>query len=108
LAYYVDIVRQYLRNILNNDRYSSVGAGALSDGLWRRASAAGASTPLEKRAFGIADDMQVFFFPFLHQQKHHSNLHVLDKTVMEPGCLLHTWHLFHFAKQELWMAFPCR
>ncbi|RLM78966.1 uncharacterized protein C2845_PM12G24010 [Panicum miliaceum] len=50
--------RQYLRNTLNNDRYSSVGAGALSDGLWRRASAAGASTPLEKRAFGIADDMQ--------------------------------------------------
>ena len=47
-------------------------------------------------------------FPFLHQQKHHSHLHVLDKTVMEPGCLLHTWHLFHFAKQELWMAFPCR
>ncbi|XP_006647723.2 uncharacterized protein LOC102699841 isoform X2 [Oryza brachyantha] len=37
--------------------YSSVGAGALSDGLWRRASAAGASTPLEKRAFGIADDI---------------------------------------------------
>ncbi|RLM69917.1 uncharacterized protein C2845_PM17G10030 [Panicum miliaceum] len=39
----------------------TVGAGALSDGLWRRASAAGASTPLEKRAFGIADDMQAFF-----------------------------------------------
>uniref|UniRef100_A0A0E0CQ40 Protein kinase domain-containing protein n=1 Tax=Oryza meridionalis TaxID=40149 RepID=A0A0E0CQ40_9ORYZ len=39
-------------------KYSSVGSGALSDGLWRRASAAGASTPLEKRAFGIADDMQ--------------------------------------------------
>ncbi|CAO2041095.1 unnamed protein product [Urochloa humidicola] len=37
--------------------YSSVGAGALSDGLWRRASAAGALTPLEKRAFGIADDI---------------------------------------------------
>lgn len=37
--------------------YSSIGAGALSDGLWRRASAAGASTPLEKRAFGIADDI---------------------------------------------------
>ncbi|BAS80406.1 Os02g0694800, partial [Oryza sativa Japonica Group] len=37
--------------------YSSVGSGALSDGLWRRASAAGASTPLEKRAFGIADDI---------------------------------------------------
>uniref|UniRef100_M8BBQ8 Protein kinase domain-containing protein n=1 Tax=Aegilops tauschii TaxID=37682 RepID=M8BBQ8_AEGTA len=38
--------------------YSSMGVGALSDGLWRRASAAGASTPLEKRAFGVADDMQ--------------------------------------------------
>ncbi|XP_044413633.1 uncharacterized protein [Triticum aestivum] len=37
--------------------YSSVGVGALSDGLWRRASAAGASTPLEKRAFGVADDI---------------------------------------------------
>lgn len=37
--------------------YSSIGAGALSDGLWRRASTAGASTPLEKRAFGIADDI---------------------------------------------------
>uniref|UniRef100_A0A804NUR4 Protein kinase domain-containing protein n=3 Tax=Zea mays TaxID=4577 RepID=A0A804NUR4_MAIZE len=37
--------------------YSSIGAGVLSDGLWRRASAAGASTPLEKRAFGIADDI---------------------------------------------------
>ncbi|GJN21921.1 hypothetical protein PR202_gb09444 [Eleusine coracana subsp. coracana] len=42
--------------------YSSVGSGALSDVLWRRAIAAGASTPLEKRAFGIADDMQVFLF----------------------------------------------
>lgn len=37
--------------------YSSVGVGSLSDGLWRRASAAGALTPLEKRAFGIADDI---------------------------------------------------
>ncbi|KAK3158800.1 hypothetical protein QOZ80_2AG0141740 [Eleusine coracana subsp. coracana] len=37
--------------------YSSVGSGALSDVLWRRATAAGASTPLEKRAFGIADDI---------------------------------------------------
>jgi hypothetical protein len=40
----------------------------LSDELWRRASAAGASTPLEKRAFGIADDMQVFFFSPLQQK----------------------------------------
>lgn len=29
----------------------------LSEGLWRRASFAGASSPLEKRAFGIADDI---------------------------------------------------
>lgn len=31
----------------------------LSEGLWRRASVAGASSPLEKRAFGIADDMYI-------------------------------------------------
>ncbi|CAO2047890.1 unnamed protein product [Urochloa humidicola] len=43
--------------------YSSVGAGALSDGLWRRASAAGALTPLEKRAFGIADDIDFWRAP---------------------------------------------
>ena len=47
-----------------NDRLSSLGVGALSDGLWRRASAAGASTPLERRAFGVADDMQVFSSSF--------------------------------------------
>ncbi|KAF3641164.1 putative histone acetyltransferase MCC1-like isoform X1 [Capsicum annuum] len=29
----------------------------LSEGLWRRASVAGASSPLEKRTFGIADDI---------------------------------------------------
>ncbi|XP_058206424.1 uncharacterized protein LOC131319957 isoform X3 [Rhododendron vialii] len=33
------------------------GSGTLSEGLWRRASAAGAFTPMEKRAFGIADDI---------------------------------------------------
>ncbi|XP_058086807.1 uncharacterized protein LOC131233942 isoform X2 [Magnolia sinica] len=40
-------------------RYSSLeaGPGVLSEGLWRRASAAGAFTPLEKRSFGIADDI---------------------------------------------------
>lgn len=40
-------------------RYSKLeeGSGSLSEGLWRRASAAGAFTPLEKRAFGIADDI---------------------------------------------------
>lgn len=39
--------------------YSSLeqNAGTLSEGLWRRASAAGAFTPMEKRAFGIADDI---------------------------------------------------
>ncbi|KAM0935389.1 putative protein kinase [Dioscorea sansibarensis] len=38
---------------------SSLGTGPrlLSEGLWHRASAAGASAPLEKRAYGIADDI---------------------------------------------------
>ncbi|KAJ7982666.1 Tyrosine-protein kinase [Quillaja saponaria] len=40
-------------------RYSELekGPGSLSEGLWRRASAAGAFTFMEKRAFGIADDI---------------------------------------------------
>ncbi|KAJ4951486.1 hypothetical protein NE237_028318 [Protea cynaroides] len=40
-------------------RYSVLEEGPeiLSEGLWRRASAAGAFTPMEKRAFGIADDI---------------------------------------------------
>ncbi|KAK6155416.1 hypothetical protein DH2020_009664 [Rehmannia glutinosa] len=40
-------------------RYSELEGGStkLSEGLWRRASAAGAFTPMEKRAFGIADDI---------------------------------------------------
>ncbi|WCJ27783.1 Protein kinase superfamily protein [Euphorbia peplus] len=33
------------------------GGGTLSEGLWRRATAAGAFTTIEKRAFGIADDI---------------------------------------------------
>ncbi|EEF42378.1 uncharacterized protein LOC8280489 [Ricinus communis] len=33
------------------------GLGTLSEGLWRRATAAGAFTPIQKRAFGIADDI---------------------------------------------------
>ncbi|XP_065854292.1 uncharacterized protein [Euphorbia lathyris] len=33
------------------------GVGTLSEGLWRRATAAGAFTTIEKRAFGIADDI---------------------------------------------------
>ncbi|KAM7499879.1 hypothetical protein LguiA_024293 [Lonicera macranthoides] len=40
-------------------RYSDLeeSSGKLSEGLWRRASTAGAFTPMEKRAFGIADDI---------------------------------------------------
>lgn len=40
-------------------RYSSLetSSSGFSEGLWRRASAAGAFSPPEKRAFGIADDM---------------------------------------------------
>lgn len=40
-------------------RYSQLDdvSGTLSGGLWRRASNAGAITPLEKRTFGIADDI---------------------------------------------------
>ncbi|KAL2921445.1 Calcium-dependent protein kinase 4 [Bienertia sinuspersici] len=39
--------------------YSSLekGPGTLSEGLWRRAIAAGAFNPIEKRNFGIADDI---------------------------------------------------
>ncbi|KAJ6348567.1 hypothetical protein OIU77_006194 [Salix suchowensis] len=33
------------------------GLWSFSEGLWRRAIAAGASTPMEKQAFGIADDI---------------------------------------------------
>lgn len=39
-------------------RYSELAERSLlSEGLWRRATAAAAFTPLEKRAFGIADDI---------------------------------------------------
>nr|GMD56599.1 Cyclin-dependent kinase [Ipomoea batatas] len=40
-------------------RYSKIEEGPqiLSEGLWRRASTAGAYSPMEKRAFGIADDI---------------------------------------------------
>lgn len=32
-------------------------SGTFSEGLWRRAASAGAYTAIEKRTFGIADDM---------------------------------------------------
>lgn len=40
-------------------RFSSLeeSSTGLSEGLWRRARSAGAFTPMEKRAFGIADDI---------------------------------------------------
>ncbi|KAL6320075.1 hypothetical protein AAG906_004474 [Vitis piasezkii] len=47
LAFSVDIRFSNMEN----------GPGTLADGLWRRASAAGAFTPMEKRAFGISDDI---------------------------------------------------
>ncbi|XP_071934033.1 uncharacterized protein [Coffea arabica] len=47
LAFAVDVRYPQLEN----------DSGTLSEGLWRRASAAGAFTPMEKRAFGIADDI---------------------------------------------------
>ncbi|GAV89553.1 hypothetical protein CFOL_v3_32967 [Cephalotus follicularis] len=47
LAFSVDVRLSYLEE----------SSGALSEGLWRRASAAGAFTPMEKRTFGIADDI---------------------------------------------------
>ncbi|KAK9271958.1 hypothetical protein L1049_002325 [Liquidambar formosana] len=47
LAFSVDIRYAYLEE----------GPGTLSESLWRRASVAGAFTPMEKRAFGIADDI---------------------------------------------------
>ncbi|KAE8682288.1 hypothetical protein F3Y22_tig00111272pilonHSYRG00021 [Hibiscus syriacus] len=39
-----------------------------SQGLWRRASSAGAFTPMEKRAFGIATDMH-YGWPFIASQQ---------------------------------------
>ncbi|KAK2972870.1 hypothetical protein RJ640_028398 [Escallonia rubra] len=41
-------------------------SGPLSEGLWRRASIAGALTPMEKRAFGIADDIYEAGFLFAY------------------------------------------
>ncbi|XP_020230095.1 uncharacterized protein LOC109810903 [Cajanus cajan] len=41
-----------------NVRYTELDdSGQLAEGLWRRASGAGAFTQMEKRAFGIADDI---------------------------------------------------
>ncbi|KAI9084310.1 hypothetical protein K1719_033652 [Acacia pycnantha] len=49
-------------------RYSELddGSTSLVNGLWRRASAAGAVTRLEKRAFGLADDIYEAGFLFAY------------------------------------------
>ncbi|CAI0383923.1 unnamed protein product [Linum tenue] len=65
------------------------GARTLSESLWRRATAAGAFTALEKRAFGIADDI----------------CFCID---MQQVCFWHTWRSFHSVKQVSWIAFLCR
>ncbi|KAH7522225.1 hypothetical protein FEM48_Zijuj07G0115800 [Ziziphus jujuba var. spinosa] len=70
LAFSVDISNTiknlgtlYLKTVLHPmtwiPRYSNLeeGLGSFSEGLWRRATSAGAFTALEKRAFGIADDI---------------------------------------------------
>lgn len=51
-----------VQEIISKEWFSRIsnlqeGLGTLSDGLWRRATAAGAFSTIEKRAFGIADDM---------------------------------------------------
>ncbi|KAG8381672.1 hypothetical protein BUALT_Bualt06G0145900 [Buddleja alternifolia] len=53
LAFSVDI------RTLWHSRYSEIEGDSrtLSEGLWRRARSAGAFTPMDKRAFGIADDI---------------------------------------------------
>ncbi|KAL3565240.1 hypothetical protein D5086_033286 [Populus alba] len=79
------------------------GLGTLSEGLWRRAIAAGASTPMEKRAFGIADDIYeaglllayLAFVPFceagivdtLSLQRLLENTFRLDVEAMREYCL---------------------
>ncbi|KAA8540149.1 hypothetical protein F0562_026841 [Nyssa sinensis] len=78
-------------------------SGALSEGLWRRASSAGAFSPMEKRAFGIADDIYaagllfayLAFIPFceagimdnLSLQRLLENTFQLDLEAMREYCL---------------------
>ncbi|KAL1547360.1 hypothetical protein AAHA92_23847 [Salvia divinorum] len=86
-------------------RYSELNGNSnpLSEGLWRRASAAGASTPMEKRAFGIADDIYeaglllacLSFIPFceagvmdsLSLRRLFENTFQLDVQAMREYCL---------------------
>ncbi|KAE9464637.1 hypothetical protein C3L33_03471, partial [Rhododendron williamsianum] len=59
LSFIFTITFQMVVYRIDVSRYPKLeeGSGTLSEGLWRRASAAGAFTPMEKRAFGIADDI---------------------------------------------------
>lgn len=54
-------------NVSSETRDSAIdpAVAALSEGLWRRAAMAGARSSLERKAFGIADDMSVLFLTHL-------------------------------------------
>ncbi|KAF5450662.1 hypothetical protein F2P56_030993 [Juglans regia] len=56
-AYLVPRIRDLAFSVDISYPYLEESPGTLSEGLWRRASAAGAYTLMEKRAFGIADDI---------------------------------------------------
>ncbi|KAH7424410.1 hypothetical protein KP509_11G007400 [Ceratopteris richardii] len=49
--------RQQILDGRSDDVSIGSATAALADGLWRRARSAGALTPLERKAFGIADDI---------------------------------------------------
>ncbi|XP_010245197.1 PREDICTED: uncharacterized protein LOC104588806 isoform X2 [Nelumbo nucifera] len=56
-AYLVPQLRDLAFSVDVRFPFLEEGPGNLAEGLWRRASASGAFTPMEKRAFGIADDI---------------------------------------------------
>lgn len=56
-AYLVPRLRDLAFSVDIRYSYLDEAPGTLSEGLWRRATAAGAFTPMEKRAFGLADDI---------------------------------------------------
>ncbi|KAI3992934.1 hypothetical protein MKX01_009677 [Papaver californicum] len=70
-------------------------SGALSEGLWRRASSASAFSSTEKRAFGIADDIYgaghlfayLAFIPFCPLQRLLENTFQLDLKAAREYCL---------------------
>lgn len=56
-AYLIPRLRDLSFSVDIRDSKLEEDSGPLSEGLWRRARAAGAYTPMEKRAFGFADDI---------------------------------------------------